>query len=73
MQRKEELGQLREMNVEELKEQADSLKESLFRLKFRKTLGVGESVNDIRREKKTLARVFTLINEKEADAKKATK
>jgi large subunit ribosomal protein L29 len=73
MQRKEELGQLREMNVDELKEQADSLKESLFRLKFRKTLGVGESVNDIRREKKTLARVFTLINEKEADAKKATK
>ena len=71
MKRKDELGQLREMNVDELREQADSLKESLFRLKFRKTLGVGESVNDIRREKKTLARVFTLINEKEADAKKA--
>ena len=71
MKRKDELGQLREMNVDELKEQADSLKESLFRLKFRKTLGVGESVNDIRREKKTLARVFTLINEKETDAKKA--
>ncbi len=71
MKRKDELGQLREMNVDELVEQADSLKESLFRLKFRKTLGVGESVNDIRREKKTLARVFTLINEKEADAKKA--
>ncbi len=71
MKRKDELGQLREMNVDELREQADSLKESLFRLKFRKTLGVGESVNDIRREKKTLARVFTLINEKEADATKA--
>ena len=71
MKRKDELGQLREMNVDELREQADSLKESLFRLKFRKTLGVGESVNDIRREKKTLARVFTLINEKEAEAKKA--
>ena len=71
MKRKDELGQLREMNVDELREQADSLKESLFRLKFRKTLGVGESVNDIRREKKTLARVFTLINEKEADAKNA--
>jgi large subunit ribosomal protein L29 len=71
MKRKDELGQLREMNIDELREQADSLKESLFRLKFRKTLGVGESVNDIRREKKTLARVFTLINEKEAEAKKA--
>ena len=70
MKRKEQLEQLREMNLDELKEQADSLKESLFRLKFRKTLGVGETLNDIRREKKTLARVYTLIIEKEAEAKK---
>lgn len=71
MKRKEQLDQLRDMNVDELKEQADALKESLFRLKFRKTLGVGETVSDIRREKKTLARVYTLINTKEAEAKKA--
>ena len=45
------------------------MKESLFRLKFRKTLGVGETVNDIRREKKTLARVYTLLNKKDAEAK----
>ena len=64
------MDQLRDMNVEELKDQADALKESLFRLKFRKTLGVGETVNDIRREKKTLARVYTLIGEMGADAKK---
>jgi large subunit ribosomal protein L29 len=71
MKRKEQLDQLRDMNVDELKEQADALKESLFRLKFRKTLGVGETVNDIRREKKTLARVYTLINKKDADSKQA--
>ena len=71
MKRKEQLEQLREMNLDELREQADSLKESLFRLKFRKTLGVGETVNDIRREKKTLARVFTLLNKKESEAKSA--
>lgn len=65
MKRKEEMEQLRGMSVEELKEQSDSLKESLFRLKFRKTLGVGEVVNDIRREKKTLARVYTLIRQQE--------
>lgn len=69
MKRKEVLEHLREMDLEELKEQADSLKESLFRLKFKKSLGVGESVNDIRRERKTLARVYTLIQEKEAQAK----
>ena len=66
MKRKEVLEQLREMNIDELKDQADSLKESLFRLKFKKSLGVGDSVNDIRRERKTLARVHTLIKEKEA-------
>jgi large subunit ribosomal protein L29 len=69
MKRKETMDQLREMNLEELKDQADALKESLFRLKFRKTLGVGEVVNDIRREKKTLARVFTLIEQKGQAAK----
>jgi large subunit ribosomal protein L29 len=72
MKRIEQLKQLREMELDELKEQADSLKESLFRLKFRKSLGVGEVVNDIRREKKTLARVYTLIRQREeAEAGKA--
>jgi len=65
MKKKEIMDQLRDMSVEELREQADSLKESLFRLKFKKSLGVGESINDIRRERKTLARVFTLIQERE--------
>ena len=65
MKRKEQLDQLKDMSVAELKDQADALKESLFRLKFRKTLGMGEVVKDIRREKRTLARVFTLLGEKE--------
>ncbi len=68
MKSKEVMEQLREMDLNELKEQADSLKESLFRLKFKKSLGVGDSVNDIRRERKTLARVYTLIKEKEAQS-----
>ena len=65
MKRKEQLDQLGEMTADELKDQADALKESLFRLKFRKTLGMGEVLKDIRREKKTLARVYTLLNNKE--------
>jgi large subunit ribosomal protein L29 len=70
MKVKEQLDQLREMNVEELQDQADALKESLFRLKFRKALGVGEVANDIRREKKTLARVYTVLGEKGTEAGK---
>jgi large subunit ribosomal protein L29 len=71
MKRKEQLEQLSEMTVEELKDQADALKESLFRLKFRKTLGVGEVIKDIRREKRTLARVYTLLNQKEGSGAQA--
>ena len=51
------------------KEQADALKESLFRLKFKKSLGVGDTLNDIRREKRTLARVLTLISHEEPRVK----
>jgi ribosomal protein L29 len=73
MKVKEQLDQLRDMSLEELREQADSLKESLFRLKFRQTLGVGEAVSNLRREKKTLARVNTLIRQKEAAEKAQAK
>ena len=69
MKKKELLQQLGEMDMTQLTEQADSLKESLFRLKFKKSLGVGESVNDIRRERKTLARVKTLIKERQTKEK----
>ncbi len=64
MKVKEQKEQLRDMSVDELKEQADALKESLFRLKFRRSLGVGNTLADIRREKKTLARVYTLLGQK---------
>jgi len=73
MKVKEQLDQLRDMSLEELREQADSLKESLFRLKFRQTLGVGEAVGNLRREKKTLARVNTLIRQKESAEKAQAK
>ena len=71
MKRKEQIDQLKDMSVQELNDQADALKESLFRLKFRKTLGVGDTVKDIRRERKTLARVHTLIGEKTRAENKA--
>ena len=71
MKRKEQIEQLKDMSVQELNDQADALKESLFRLKFRKTLGVGDTIKDIRREKKTLARVYTLMGEKAKAEKNA--
>ena len=73
MKRKDILEQLNTMETGELREQADSLKESLFRLKFKKSLGVGDSVSDIRRERKTLARVNTLIMQREPAQKGKSK
>lgn len=67
------MEQLNQMDTDELREQGDSLKESLFRLKFKKSLGVGDSVNDIRRERKTLARVHTLIMQREPAQKGKSK
>lgn len=70
MKVKEQKDQLRDMSADELQDQADALKESLFRLKFRKSLGVGNTLADIRRERKTLARVYTLLGEKGTGSKK---
>ena len=71
MKRKEQIEQLKDMSLQELSDQADALKESLFRLKFRKTLGVGDTIKDIRRERRTLDRVYTLIGEKSKAEKQA--
>lgn len=71
MKRKEELERLREMSVDDLREEADRLKESLFRLGFRKALSDMSAVNDIRREKKTLARIRTFIRQRETETQNA--
>ena len=70
MKKKDVMEQLADMDMDELRIQADELKESLFRLKFKNSLGVGETINDIRREKKTLARVYTVIKERELEEEK---
>jgi len=61
MKRHEELERLHNMSDEELKEEAARLKESLFRLNFKLALGEVDAVKTVRREKKTLARVQTLV------------
>ena len=65
MKRKEELQRLSEMTVDELREEADRLKESLFRLNFRHALSDTSAINDLRREKKTLARINTYLKQRE--------
>ena len=64
MKKREELDKLREMSDEDLREEASRLKESLFRLTFKQSLGETDAVKAIRRERKTLARVQTLMSER---------
>ena len=56
------------MSDADLKEEAARLKESLFRLNFKLALGEVDAVKTVRREKKTLARVQTLMRERQEQA-----
>jgi ribosomal protein L29 len=61
MKKREDLERLNNMSDADLKEEAARLKESLFRLNFKLALGEVDAVKTVRREKKTLARVQTLM------------
>ena len=68
MKRREELEKLRDMSDEDLQSEADRLKESLFRLNFKLALGEVDAVKRIRQEKKSLARIQTLVRERQTHA-----
>ena len=61
MKRRDDLERLNNMSDADLKEEAARLKESLFRLNFKLALGEVDAVKTVRREKKSLARVQTLM------------
>ena len=63
-----ELDRLRDLSDDDLREEAGRLKESLFRLNFKLALGEVDAVKTVRREKKTLARVQTLMRQREQEA-----
>ena len=67
MKRHEELESLHNMSDEQLKAEAARLKESLFRLNFKLALGEVDAVKTVRREKKTLARVQTLMRARQQE------
>ncbi|MDT4965481.1 MAG: Ribosomal protein [Acidobacteriota bacterium] len=62
--RREELDRLLDTNDEDLRAEAARLKESLFRLNFKLALGEVDAVKNIREEKKSLARINTIMRER---------
>ena len=65
MKRHDELERLHNMSDEELREEVGRLKESLFRLNFKLALGEVDAIRTARREKKTLARVQTMMRQRQ--------
>jgi len=68
MKRRDDLERLNNMSDADLKEEAARLKESLFRLNFKLALGEVDAVKTVRREKKTLARVQTMMRARQEQA-----
>jgi large subunit ribosomal protein L29 len=68
--KREELERLRDTSDEDLKAEAARLKESLFRLNFKLALGEVDAIKNVRQEKKSLARIQTLMRQREAQAGK---
>lgn len=64
--RREEIERLRDTSDEELQSEATRLKESIFRLNFKLALGEVDAIKNIRQEKKSLARIQTIMKEREA-------
>jgi large subunit ribosomal protein L29 len=64
------LAELRELSDEDLGAKVDELKEQTFRLRFKLALGNTDTVKQIRTNRKDMARVQTLLREREIAAGK---
>jgi len=70
MKRREEVDKYRDLPDDDLHIEAARLKESLFRLNFKLALGEVDAIKKMRQEKKSLARIRTLVREREIQASK---
>lgn len=59
------IDEIREMNIDELLLEEDDLREQYFNLRFQKLMNRLENTSQLNRIKKEIARVKTVIREKE--------
>ena len=62
--------EIRDLNDNDLHARVDELKESIFRMRFKLSLGNTDVVKNLRESRKDLARVLTLIRERGLEAGK---
>lgn len=61
------INELRELSTAELEEKLASCKQELFNLRFQKAINQLENPKKINDVKKTIARVLTIIHERELE------
>ncbi|WP_334139415.1 50S ribosomal protein L29 [Thermovirga lienii] len=62
--------ELRDLTIEELKEKHKQFKEELFNLRFQHAIGQLGNTNRIKEVKRSIARVLTIMREKELSAER---
>ena len=70
MKRREEVDKYRDRHDEDLQAEEGRLKESLFRLNFKLALGEVDAIKRMRLERKSLARIRTMVRQREIQAGK---
>ncbi|MBI3950482.1 MAG: 50S ribosomal protein L29 [Acidobacteria bacterium] len=59
--------EVREMSDDELLAKVEDLRERIFRLRFKVSLGQADAIKNYRESKKDLARVNTILRERERE------
>jgi large subunit ribosomal protein L29 len=67
---KSKLEKVREQSSEELARRILEIKESMFRLNFKKALGDTDTVKQLRRERKEMARLQTVLRARQLGIEK---
>jgi large subunit ribosomal protein L29 len=62
--------EIRDLNDDDLRARVGELKESIFRMRFKLSLGNTDVVKNLREARKDMARVLTLIRERGLEAGK---
>ncbi len=63
------ISEVRELSSEQLNDKIYSLKEELFNLRRKKAVGQLENMSEIKRVRKDIARIYTVLKERELGVK----
>lgn len=63
------ISEVRELSTDELNERVYSLKEQLFNLRRKKAVGQLENPAEVKRVRKDIARIYTVLKERELGIK----